>query len=271
MQVMKAWNRYWFAPAPYLDLAVVRIIAVGFLLYESIFRGSIYDWAMDSAALPDAMWQPLIIMKVLNVPFGWGMRPGVEVIQWFHLIWLVAGVFALVGLFTRSSMAVFAAAYVYLQSFIYSFGDFHHPEAVMAVALSVLALSSCGRVLSVDALVRQRRQDAADDLLAMNEPATGFAMTARWACFSPSSTSSCCLCRLACCSFRRLLGWRWCFPSCAGSTFLGLCFHTGIYITLEAPFFHWMALYAVFIPWSEALRRWPRLFRAGPFLRTTFS
>jgi hypothetical protein len=34
----------------------------------------------------------------------------------------------------------------------------------------------------------------------------------------------------------------------------GLCMHIGIYLTLTAPFFQWIALYAVFIPWSEALR-----------------
>ena len=35
----------------------------------------------------------------------------------------------------------------------------------------------------------------------------------------------------------------------------GLCLHIGIYLTLTAPFFQWIALYAVFIPWSEALQR----------------
>jgi len=35
---------------------------------------------------------------------------------------------------------------------------------------------------------------------------------------------------------------------------LGLCFHTMIYVVLMAPFFQWIALYAVFIPWAVALR-----------------
>ena len=34
----------------------------------------------------------------------------------------------------------------------------------------------------------------------------------------------------------------------------GLCLHIGIYLTLKAPFFQWIALYAVFIPWAEALQ-----------------
>ena len=36
---------------------------------------------------------------------------------------------------------------------------------------------------------------------------------------------------------------------------VGLLLHTTIYITLGAPFFTWMGLYAVFIPWSEAAKR----------------
>jgi hypothetical protein len=34
---------------------------------------------------------------------------------------------------------------------------------------------------------------------------------------------------------------------------LGFAFHVGIYLTLRAPFFQWMALYAVFIPWAVVL------------------
>jgi hypothetical protein len=36
---------------------------------------------------------------------------------------------------------------------------------------------------------------------------------------------------------------------------IGLCLHVGIFLTLSAPFFSWIALYAVFIPWSEGVRR----------------
>ena len=36
---------------------------------------------------------------------------------------------------------------------------------------------------------------------------------------------------------------------------LGLGFHTGIWVTMRAPFFTFMALYAAFVPWS-AVYRW---------------
>jgi hypothetical protein len=312
MQVMNAWNRYWFAPAPYLDLAVVRIIAVGFLLFWSAIFGGPYTWAIKNAALPDALWEPLIILKVLNLPFGWGVRPTVEVIELVQLVWMVAGLCALVGLFTRTSMLIFAATYVYLQSFIYSFGDFHHPEAVMAVALSVLALSPCGRVLSVDALIRRWRHDAAADLFATGEFAGWplkllqwfFALmylSAVWSKFTASGLDwpngytlqyylasdglregqplgvflsqfhiPVLLMQIAVLLFQATFWLAVVFPKLRWVYVpVGLCFHTGIYVTLAAPFFHWMALYPIFIPWSEALRRWQQQSRMGSFLTRT--
>jgi hypothetical protein len=35
---------------------------------------------------------------------------------------------------------------------------------------------------------------------------------------------------------------------------VGLALHLGIFLTLRAPFFSWIGLYVVFIPWSEAGR-----------------
>jgi hypothetical protein len=34
----------------------------------------------------------------------------------------------------------------------------------------------------------------------------------------------------------------------------GLALHIGIYLTMKAPFFQWIALYAVFIPWATAFK-----------------
>lgn len=48
----------------------------------------------------------------------------------------------------------------------------------------------------------------------------------------------------------------------------GLAFHIGILVTLSAPFYQWIALYAVFIPWSDAFallaRRRARGLALGP-------
>jgi hypothetical protein len=35
---------------------------------------------------------------------------------------------------------------------------------------------------------------------------------------------------------------------------IGLGFHSGIYLTMRAPFFEWIALYAVFMLWAAAFK-----------------
>ena len=70
------------------------------------------------------------------------------------------GVTSFFGLFTNISLVAFAFLNVVLQAFIYSFGDVHHPEAVMMLALIALALSPSGRVLSVDAWLPESGLDA---------------------------------------------------------------------------------------------------------------
>jgi predicted DCC family thiol-disulfide oxidoreductase YuxK len=46
---------------------------------------------------------------------------------------------------------------------------------------------------------------------------------------------------------------------------LGLAFHTGIYLTMRAPFFQWLSVYTVFFPWDRITRSLSR--RVG-WLRT---
>ena len=67
---------------------------------------------------------------------------------------------ALIGLRTNTSLIIFAVGNVFMQAFAYSFGDFHHPEALMMITLSVLALSPAGGVLSIDDLRRRLRLNA---------------------------------------------------------------------------------------------------------------
>lgn len=153
---MSAWHRYWFTPAPCFDLAVVRILAVAIQLFWMVLFVQLLGSIEARAALPDQSWQPLFIMKLMNLPFGWGYRPDFELVEVVYYVALGSGVLALVGLCTNLSLCLFTASCVYLHAFNYSFNDFHHPEAVMMVALGALALSPAGRVLSLDALIRRR-------------------------------------------------------------------------------------------------------------------
>jgi hypothetical protein len=294
---MSIWQRYWFAPAPCLDLAIVRVIAVALQLFWILVFAGQLSVLENRAALPDESWHPLIILNVLNIAWGWGVRPSLDVLVIIYYVCLVAGALSLIGLLTNAALIVFTVTCVYLQAFAYSFTDLHHPEAVMMVALGVLAISPSGRVLSVDAWLRRRR--SGEDPLEQTSPFAGWPLkliqwffvlmyaSAVWSKLGASGldwangyTLQYYLARdglrwdsplgywLSHYHLPVLLGqWgvllfqasfalavifprlRWIYVPA------GLCLHTVIFLTLTAPFFQWIALYAVFIPWTEALRR----------------
>ena len=98
---------------------------------------------------------------------------GLTAIYW---VTTVAGLAALVGLFTRTSLFVFALGVWIFVSHAYSYADVHHPQALFAIFLMVLPFSPAGERLSVDALIRRRRVRRSADLAV--EPGT--VETAMW-------------------------------------------------------------------------------------------
>jgi hypothetical protein len=66
-------------------------------------------------------------------------------------------VLALVGLFTRGSLFLFATGTWIFVAHLFSYGDRHHTEALFAIFLILLALAPSGERLSVDAVRRRRR------------------------------------------------------------------------------------------------------------------
>jgi TQO small subunit DoxD len=292
-----AWHRYWFAPAPCFDLAVVRIVACTLQLYLILSRHQ-YNEIQLQAALDDAVYDPIVILNMFHLFLGWGFRPGFEILGTVFFISIAAGALSLIGLLTNLSLVVFAATSVYLQAYLYSFGDFHHPEAVMMIALSLLALSPSGRVLSLDAWLRRRRRDDAASMLDVRSEFAGWPLkliqwffvlmylSAVWSKLSLSGLDWANGYTLQ--FYLARDGFRWGSPFGVWmsqfhlfillgqigvllfqSTFAlavifpklrwiyvpaGLGLHVMIFLTLRAPFFQWIALYAVFIPWSEAVR-----------------
>lgn len=156
-QLAAAWRRYWFAPAPLLDLAFARIAIVGFQLWF-VARPGYGATLRARTALPDSLYDPIPLLHLFVVPAGWTFRPGEGMLEFVLLVTIAAGVLALIGLFTNTALVTFAVGCAFLQSFLYSFGDFHHPEAVIVIALGLLAVSPAGGVLSVDDLRRRLRR-----------------------------------------------------------------------------------------------------------------
>jgi hypothetical protein len=71
------------------------------------------------------------------------------------------GLLALVGLFSRLSLFLFATGTWIFVAHLFSYGDRHHTEALFAIFLMVLALAPSGERLSVDAALRRRRTEFA--------------------------------------------------------------------------------------------------------------
>lgn len=301
------WRQYWFAPAPLINLAMVRIAAVFTQLFVLFVFFDVPLRMEQMGSLPQEYYEPLPSFLMLHVPMAWSTQPDLALALAIWYVAGLAGVLALVGLFTNASMLVFAAASTYIHAFNYSFGDLHHPEGVMVLALGVLALSPSGRVLSLDWwLARHRRGDpvAMADPLEVESPFAGWAIKLiQWffvlmyisGVWNKLSTGGIDWANGYTLQYYLLMdGLRWNRPLGVymaqyhwlvllsqyvvvlfQATFalpvifprlrwiyvpLGLFFHIGIYVVLMAPFFQWIALYAVFIPWAKALR----MLRAGP-------
>lgn len=296
---MSAWQRYWFSPAPCLDLAVVRIVACALQLFMVLVFHGQYEAVLEHAALDDRYFEPLLIFNAFHLPFGWGFRPDAAILQAVFFLSIAAGVLSLIGLLTNVSLVVFAAASVYLQAFLYSFGDFHHPEAIMMVALSALALSPAGKVLSVDAWLRRRSQPRDVPIYEVRSEFAGWPIkllqwffvlmyiSAVWSKLSASGLdwangytlqfylaqdglrwgsslglwlsqfrTFILLSQVGVLLFQATFSLAVIFPKLRWIYVpAGLALHIGIFLTLRAAFFTWIALYAVFIPWAEVARR----------------
>lgn len=149
------WNKYWFRPTPLLHLAIARIVIVGFQLFYLVSSENIIPRLLERTQVPDRVYDPIPILRVLTLPFGWNFRPSLGFIAVVFSLTLVTGCLALVGIKTNFSLFFFAIGNIFIQAFLYSFGDHHHPEGIMMMALIFLAFSPSGGVLSIDDLGRK--------------------------------------------------------------------------------------------------------------------
>jgi hypothetical protein len=296
-KLIDSWHNYWFCPAPLVNLAVLRILAVGFQL-SFLFTQKILGSLVEKAALPDALYHPVLVLRSFTWLFGGPGRPPLDFFEIVFWTVVVAGVLALVGLGTNLCLALFAVGNVIMQAYLYSFGDHHHPEALMMIALLLLAMSPSGAVLSLDSLRKKRREEWGGRLLtAESRYARWPLLLVQWmlALVYVSATVS----KLGKSGLDWMNGYtlqwyllrdgmRWgsdvglwlgqqhtvvvimswmailfeatfflvlLFPALAW-VFIpaGIGLHTGIWLTMRAPFFQFIVLYAVFVPWGTVLK-----------------
>jgi predicted DCC family thiol-disulfide oxidoreductase YuxK len=136
-----------------VSLQLVLLLVPAIAVEVGACNGCSVGFQMVLAHTDPSEYLPLPALKVLMLPFGpWGTRPEP---MFLHAIWLLAavtGFTSLLGLYARPSLMVFAATTTLLTAHSYSYGEYHHPEALMTIALWALALSPSGAALSLDHL-----------------------------------------------------------------------------------------------------------------------
>ena len=99
--------------------------------------------------------QPLIRLVTAFVPRDVLFTPsGLTTVYW---VTMAAGLLAVIGLWTRWALLVYALGYAFFVSHAYSYADVHHREALYFLFVFALALSPAGDRLSIDAVLRRRR------------------------------------------------------------------------------------------------------------------
>ena len=163
--VRQGWTleRHWFAVTPAKDLAIVRIVVVGAQLAILTVPWILGIEEPDLTQTDPLFYQPRYALRLLLAPFFWIDRPDASFLHATSVVAVVCGVTALFGLLTRVSLIGLAWASTLLVAHSYSYGEFHHTDALMAVSLWALAFSGCGAVLSLDARIRRGRGRAPVD------------------------------------------------------------------------------------------------------------
>ena len=151
-----AWNRIWFPHSSAVRLAVLRIVLVGFQLWLFHPRlGEQLEFVRANEHLIDP--RRLLELLLLVVPVEVFRTPEMMIGLWW--VTTVTGLMALVGLITRPALIVFALGNWVMQMHSYSYGDYHHPEALFLMALLLVGLGPCDRVLSLDRWLWGRKRD----------------------------------------------------------------------------------------------------------------
>jgi hypothetical protein len=148
------WDAFWFPPTSTLYLSISRIIAVAAqLLWFPPPLGENLNLLRKNAEFID----PQVLISAISaiVPRHLFFTPSTfTALYW---VTVVAGLAALVGLFTRVSLFVFALGIWIFVAHLYSYSDVHHEATVFSIFLMSLAFAPSGETLSLDALIRRRR------------------------------------------------------------------------------------------------------------------
>ena len=155
---IERWNAYWFPTTSTVPLAICRILMVFARLY---WLTSTMSEQYTLLARNTAFIDPQLLIRAVTAVVPRDLLFTASGFRTLYWITVVVGVLALIGLFTRVSLFIFALANWIFIAHLYSYADIHHPEAVFSILLMLLAFAPSGDSLSIDALLRRRKAGAA--------------------------------------------------------------------------------------------------------------
>lgn len=142
---LRAWDRFWFTPAPLADLAVARVILVCVIL--ALNRMS--RFLIVGRATAD-LWDPVGAIELLGLT-----KPDLATMQLLAWVTTALLVLAGLGLLTRVALVcVFPLLFVQ-EALVMSFGKASHATIPVLYLLLFLTIAPCDRRLSVDRALRQ--------------------------------------------------------------------------------------------------------------------
>ena len=150
---MDRWNAWWFPPSSTLHLAICRIVAV---LAQLVWFYPDLGEHVNLLQKNHEFIEPQLITRILAAVFSRDAFFSPSMFIALYWVTFAFGILALVGLFSRLSLFLFATGTWIFVAHLFSYGDRHHTEALFAIFLMLLALAPSGERLSVDAALRRR-------------------------------------------------------------------------------------------------------------------
>lgn len=155
---VEIWDEWWFSPSTGFRLAVCRIVVVGAQLLFFLPPLGLQLRILENNQT--GFMHPQWLVSLLSALGPDHLIFAPDTFRILHVVMIVAGIACLLGLLTRTSAFVFALTNWIFVSHLYSYGEEHHPEAIISIFLLLLAISPSGRRLSLDSVLRRARGKA---------------------------------------------------------------------------------------------------------------
>ena len=140
------WLALWFEPSSPTNLGVSRALFFAGVLAVH-FNENYSAWGNVS----DAFWLPMPLFSALHLK---AFSP--LVLSLLQTAWRLALAMSAVGVFSRASMTVAFVLSTYLFGLPHNFGQTYHFDALLVIAIGILACSRAGDAWSIDALMKGR-------------------------------------------------------------------------------------------------------------------